>query len=140
MEEELIRFVREMDGCWLEARFDDLRSFLDPNVVMVAPSGHRMGGAEAAIDSYREFMGRCRVDRFESSDHRVTERGHAAVVEYRWDMVWHDGGTAHEAQGREVLALSREATGWRVIWRTQLPAEQESRSGGSEGLSSEPGR
>lgn len=120
MSEDLIRFVREMDRCWLEGRFDDLRSFLDPEVVMVAPGGNRMAGVDTAIESYREFMGRSRVDRFETSGHQVTERGAAAVVEYRWDMAWNDGGTAHEAQGREVLVLSREQPGWRVIWRTQL--------------------
>ncbi len=67
-------------------------------------------------------MNRCRVDRLRAFDHQVTRNGDAAIVEYRWEMSWDDGGAAHEASGREVLALARQAGAWRVIWRTQLPA------------------
>ncbi|MEA3001370.1 MAG: SnoaL-like domain [Sphingomonadales bacterium] len=122
MNDDLIRFVRDMDRCWMEGRFDDLRSFIAADVVMVAPGGQVMEGVDTAIESYREFMGRCRVDRFETFDHRITERGDTAVVEYRWDMAWVGGDTAHGAQGREVLVLARRDGAWRVIWRTQLAA------------------
>jgi ketosteroid isomerase-like protein len=122
MADNLVAFTEQMDRCWMERRFEDLSAYVADEVVLVAPGGqHRMEGLGAAVESYREFMNRCEVSRFNTRDHIVTERGATAVVEYQWDMAWTDQGIAHEAKGREVLALSRGDHGWRVMWRTQLP-------------------
>ncbi len=121
MQQDLIQFVQAMDRCWLESRFDDLADYLDEHVVMVAPGGeHRLNSLAAAIDSYRTFMGGSSVQRFHPSNYTVTERGNAAVIEYAWDMAWTGGDASHEAKGREILALSRGPTGWRVVWRMQI--------------------
>jgi ketosteroid isomerase-like protein len=123
MPDDLIAFVESMDRCWIERRFDDLAGYIADDVVMVAPNGQsRMNGLPAAIESYREFMDRSRVRRFVTSDHVVTERGDAAVVEYKWEMTWESDGAAHDATGSEVLVLARRGGAWRVIWRTQRPA------------------
>lgn len=121
MSDDLIAFTKRMDRCWMERRFRDLAAHIADDVVVVAPGGmHRIEGLDASIESYREFMSRCEVRRFEAYNHFVTERGAAAVVEYEWDMVWSDQGADHEAKGREILALARRDEGWRVVWRTQL--------------------
>ena len=123
MADDLVAFVQQMDRCWLEQRFDDLARYIAGDVVMVAPDGRgRMQGLGPAVDSYREFMTRCRVEAFDDRDHSVTLRGDTAVVEYAWTMVWHDATTRHDDQGREVLVLARRDHAWRVVWRTQLPA------------------
>jgi ketosteroid isomerase-like protein len=123
MSADLIAFVESMDRCWIERRFDDLPGFIADDVVMVAPGGQtRVTGLPAAIDSYREFMERSVVRRFATSDHIVTERGDAAVVEYQWEMAWENDGAAHDAVGSEILMLARRGGAWRVIWRTQRPA------------------
>jgi ketosteroid isomerase-like protein len=121
MSAELIAFVESMDRCWIERRFDDLADFLARDIVMVPGGAGRMVGLAAAIGSYREFMARCRVERFAASDFIVTERGDTAIVEYRWDMAWESDGTSHEDTGRELLVLARQVGEWRVVWRTQLP-------------------
>ena len=116
-------FVAEMDRCWLERRFDDLSAYIADNIVLVAPGGEpRIEGLAASIESYREFMRRCEVGRFETRDVTVTRRADTAVVEYAWDMAWTDHDEARAAHGREVLVLARGRSGWRVVWRTQLPA------------------
>jgi len=123
MTSDLIAFIAQMDRCWLERRFEDLANHLAADIVLVAPGGqHRLEGREAAIESYREFMSLCEVRRLQTHDHIVTQRGAAAIVEYGWDMAWSDQGTSHEARGREILALTQYDEGWRVFWRTQLPA------------------
>jgi ketosteroid isomerase-like protein len=122
MDEDLVELTKAMDRCWIERRFDDLRAYIDNDVVMVAPGGRqRMNGLAAAIDSYRAFMERSSVERYETRDHQVAVGGDAAVVEYGWTMVWESGGTRHDGKGREVLVLSRRHGDWKVIWRTQLP-------------------
>jgi ketosteroid isomerase-like protein len=123
MADDLIAFVRDMDRCWMEGRFDDLVAFIADDVVMVGPGGApRMQGSGVAVDSYREFVGRCEVSLFRTYGHVVTHRGQAAVVEYGWDMAWRDGSVDHEARGREILVLAFRDDGWRVVWRTQLPS------------------
>lgn len=122
MSEALIEFVDAMDWCWIDRRFEDLANYLAPDIVMVAPGGKvRLEGLDASVESYREFMARSEIRRYVTSDHVVTERGDTAVVEYSWSMSW-DGGGSHTASGREVLVLARPDGGWRVVWRTQLPA------------------
>jgi ketosteroid isomerase-like protein len=119
---ELISLVRAMDQCWIERRFDDLVLYIAEDVVMVTPGGkNRMQGRDSAIESYREFMQRCHVLRYEPTDYIVTHRGDSAVIEYAWDMAWDDAGNSHEAKGRDVLVFARRNDEWRVIWRTQLP-------------------
>lgn len=122
MADELVSFVEAMDRCWIEHRFDDLSAFLAPDIVVVSPDGvTRLAGLLAAVDSYRAFMERAKVGWFKSNDHVVTERGDAAIVEYRWNMAWRSDGVAHEATGREIVMLARRDRAWRIVWRTQLP-------------------
>jgi ketosteroid isomerase-like protein len=123
MSADLIALVELMDRCWMERRFEDLAAYIADDVVMVAPGGQvRMEGLRAAIESYREFMGRSHVRHFAASDHVVTVRGDAAVVEYKWVMAWESDGATHDAAGGEILVLARRGGAWRVIWRTQRPA------------------
>ena len=78
---DLIAFVSEMDCCWMERRFEDLTAYLAEDVVMAPPRGQlRVQGLEADVESYREFMGRCEVDRFVTRDHVVTLRGATAII------------------------------------------------------------
>jgi ketosteroid isomerase-like protein len=118
--QDIVSHVQAMDRCWLERRFDDLKSYLAEEVVFVAPNGHRRAGRDAAIESYREFMSRSEVRRCDISEPVVTRQGDTAVTEYGWDMAWDSEGQSYEAKGREVLVLSRTPAGWLVIWRTQL--------------------
>ena len=122
MTDALVSFVEAMDRCWIERRFDDLSAFLAPDIVIVSPDGAtRVAGLFAAVESYRSFMARSKVAWFAARDHVVTERGDAAIVEYRWDMAWRSDGVAHEASGRELLVLARRDGAWRIVWRMQLP-------------------
>jgi len=114
-------FAEAMDRCWRERRFEDLSRFMAPDVVMVAPNGDRIEGRHAAADSYRSFMERCEVDRFQVSDEHVVHREATAVIDYRWSMDWREGEQISAAEGRELLVLSHGSEGWRVVWRTQLP-------------------
>jgi ketosteroid isomerase-like protein len=120
MTRPLTDFAADMDRCWQERRFDDLRDYLDENIAIVAPGGARTEGIEAAIASYREFMGGSEVIRYETADTIVTERGDTAILEYRWAMDWTSDGTAHTAEGREILVLNRSSEEWKAVWRMQL--------------------
>jgi hypothetical protein len=71
---DFIGFVKAMDQCWREGRFEDLHFFLAEDVVLVAPGGkQRVGGSAQAVDSYRQFMTHARVDFFSTENHVVTQ-------------------------------------------------------------------
>lgn len=121
MTHPLADFAAAMDRCWQDGRFDDLKDYLHEDVVIVAPGGGaRTAGIAAAIESYHEFMGRSAVTRYETSDIIVTERGDTAIIEYRWAMDWTSDGTAHTADGREILVLNRSGEEWKAVWRMQI--------------------
>jgi ketosteroid isomerase-like protein len=121
MADTLISIVEAVDRCWIGHRFDDLSALLAADVVVVAPDGKtRLEGLSAAVESYRAFMARAKVERFDTRDYVVTERGDAAIVEYRWDMTWRSDGASHAATGREILVLAHRDGAWRIVWRMQL--------------------
>ena len=121
-DDEFISFVERLDGCWMQGRWQDLDQFLDEDVVFVAPGGKSRGeGIAQAIDGYRQFTSHARIDRFQTNDYVVTQRGDTAIVEYTWQMTWVSGGADHNETGREVLVLARRDDHWRVVWRTQIP-------------------
>ena len=119
---EFVSFVESLDRCWLQGRFEDLTGFLAGDVVFVAPGGKpRVEGRKQAIESYRQFMSRAQISRFQTSDYVVTRRGDAAIVEYAWQMTWVVDQVEHSDTGRDVLVLARRDGDWRVVWRTQIP-------------------
>ncbi|WP_299323512.1 nuclear transport factor 2 family protein [Parasphingopyxis sp.] len=121
MTQPLADFAVAMDRCWQDGRFDDLKDYLDENIVIVAPRGSaRIVGIEAAIESYRGFMARAEVERYETGDTIITESGNTAILEYRWSMTWKTEDERHEADGREVLALNRSGNAWKAVWRMQI--------------------
>jgi ketosteroid isomerase-like protein len=117
------RIVEAMDRCWLERRFDDLNAYLASDVLFVAPNGSELRGAAGAIQSYREFLDRCTVEAYETTDWEASLHGGEAVVRYTWRMRWASGGSAQAATGQETLLLSKRPDGWRVASRTQTPSE-----------------
>jgi ketosteroid isomerase-like protein len=120
---DFIKFVEDMDRCWREGRFHDLGTFLADDIVIVAPDGKtRLEGIAAAVASYREFTVSSLVEHYVTSNNIVTLRGDTAVIEYQWNMAWTGAGVDYNDAGREILVLTSREGGWRVIWRTQIPA------------------
>lgn len=117
----LKQFVHDMDRCWIEGRFDDLSGFLADDVIYSSPDGRMsLKGRDAVTGSYRDFMATNQVELFAASNHRATERGDTAIVEYGWQMAWRGDDGRHEQAGREVLVLADRGEGWRVVWRMQI--------------------
>ena len=71
------------------------------DIIVVSPDGATcVASLDVAVENYRAFMVRAKIAWFASRDHVVTERGDAAIVEYRWDLAWRPEDAAHEATGR----------------------------------------
>jgi ketosteroid isomerase-like protein len=114
-----------MDACWQGRRFEDLRSYLADDVVLVsAVPMPRVEGIEAAIEHYRNFMSYAQLTHCRQYSHVSTVRGDTIVVEFGAIVEWIYHDQAHHNEGLEVAVLARRAGAWRVVWRTQTVAIQ----------------
>jgi ketosteroid isomerase-like protein len=126
---EFIAFVEAFDQCWVSQHLQDLGTFLAEDVVFVAPGGnHRITGIEQAVESYRQFLSHAQVKHFRPYDYAVTQRGDTAVVEYGWEITWVAAEVEHKDVGHDILVLAQRDNRWRVVWRTQIPANAETAS------------
>jgi ketosteroid isomerase-like protein len=120
MTDDPIATVKVLDVFWSEGRFDDLADILADDVVVVGAHGRRFAGRDAVLAGYRDFRAMAEVKAFTPENYVANTHGDASVVEYVWAMQWVSGEQAHNAKGREILALARENGVWKVFWRTQI--------------------
>jgi uncharacterized protein (TIGR02246 family) len=113
--------VERINAAWRAGRAADAAPLFDGDVVMVTPTGERLIGREAMVQSYADFAASAVVDEYEESEHAVDVFGETAVVVYRWLMAWRAGGESYRERGRDIFVLTHATTGWQVVWRTLLP-------------------
>ncbi|MFN8517804.1 MAG: nuclear transport factor 2 family protein [Chloroflexota bacterium] len=112
-----------INDAWLSGDPDAMAEELHPEVVLLPPDdGPRLEGREAAVGSYRSFLGSAVVRSW-------TERGltcdiadGTAVVRYRFELSGEMGGEARTDVGHDLWVLAREGGRWRASWRTTTPA------------------
>jgi uncharacterized protein (TIGR02246 family) len=123
---EIWELVRRSNRAWVAGAAHEVGNLFDEKVVVVAPGLQgRVEGREAAVRSYEEYVHHARTHSFEELEHSIDVFGDLAVVAYRFAIRYtlNDEGGEHDETGEEVLVLRRGADGWKVIWRTQTPAE-----------------
>jgi hypothetical protein len=102
--------VSRLSVAWQSRSYAELSGHLDDDVVIVAPGFQgRVEGRNACVESYREFMERVTIERYEQAEPVIDAWEGTAVATYRWEM--HD-----------ILVLQRRApanadVAWRVVWR-----------------------
>jgi ketosteroid isomerase-like protein len=114
--------VSRISTAWQSRRFEDLAGYFDDEMVIVAPGFQgRVEGRKACIESYREFMERVSIQRYEEAVPVIDVWKDTAVATYRWEMDWTSGGVPNRDAGRDILVLYRAESGgtaeWRVVWR-----------------------
>lgn len=110
---------------WLANQPSDMRPFLHPDVVMAYPGfGGYARGADTLIGGFEEFCSTARIRSFEESDVHVTEVADAAVITYRFSMVYERAGATWESTGRDLWVFAREGGQAVAIWRTMLDLEE----------------
>jgi ketosteroid isomerase-like protein len=115
--------VSRLSAAWQSRRYEELVGYLDDDVVIVAPGFlGRVEGRKACIESYREFMERVTIERYEEAVPVIDVWEGVAVATYRWEMAWTSGGVPNRDAGHDILVLHRRPPGsaggaWRVVWR-----------------------
>lgn len=113
-----------LSAAWRNARYDELASILDEDVVMALPGfAGRVEGRDALVQSYRDFMQRATITHYEEGPPQIDVWGDTAMVTCRWQMRWLDAGDQNEAAGHEAFLFRRlpgspDPGEWRAVWRT----------------------
>ena len=114
--------IRNLNAAWLEGRYDALRRYFAPDVVMLPPGGHEpVTGVDSMIDSYREFGSLGEIHGFEVLGLIVHEFGPLAVCEMTFAIDYEIEAKRFKERGMEVYVLDTSGDEPHVVWRTQIP-------------------
>lgn len=118
----VLEALRGITASWRSRRFEDLESYLRPDVIYIAPGfAARLDGRDACIASYRDFLDAATVHEYIESDAVVDLFGDSAVATYRYDIDYSLGGDRYRESGRDVFVFTRVEKGWRAAWRILVP-------------------
>jgi uncharacterized protein (TIGR02246 family) len=126
--EEIRRVLAAVSAAWQGRRYDLLAQLFADDMVFALPaSSARLDGAQAIVESYREFMDRVTLTEYREEDPSIDVWGDTAVVTYRWEMAWLAGNVPNREAGHDVFVFRRNpGAPWRAVWRTMSfasPAE-----------------
>jgi hypothetical protein len=108
----VLEIVRAINDCWLEGRYDELRTHFAEEMVLAMPGFEdRVEGREAIVDSYRQFG--------------ESVIGPTAVATASFEIEYVLGGATYREAGTDLLVLQRNAGTWRVVWRTVMVSTSE---------------
>jgi ketosteroid isomerase-like protein len=110
--------VESINSAWRSGQTDDLANYFAPDMVIVGPDYEPFArGADACIASYRDFLRASVVHDYEQAKVAVHESGPVAVVTYRWEMDYEQGGRRSREAGTDLFILRRDGERWLAVWR-----------------------
>ena len=111
--------MRRINEAWRAGRFDELRDYFHPDVVLAQPGfAQRSVGREALIASYADFAREATVHSFTTGEVHVDHAGESAVTTTPWTMDYEFGGQRFQEHGWDLLVFARPEGRWVVVWRT----------------------
>ena len=95
--------MRQINRAWLDDRVEDLAPRVHPEIVMVFPGfTGRIGGREGFLAGFRDFSQNATIHEFREHDHQIDIVGDAAVINFRYEMVYERSGERYRATGRDL--------------------------------------
>jgi len=119
--DEINAIVEKINAAWLAGRFDELREYFHPDVVVAQPGfGGRTVGREALIAGYADFTRDATIHSFTTGEVHIDQTAGSAVTTMPWTMDYEFGGQRYEEKGWELLVFGRLDGRWVVVWRTMV--------------------
>lgn len=119
--ETITQIVKAINDCWLGGLFDELGAYFDEQMVLVMPGlTERVAGAEAIIESYRQFAEAAKVTSFEAEETVVDMLGSTAVATTNFDIEYELSDALYNECGSDLLIFQKKESEWRVVWRTVI--------------------
>ena len=115
----LQEIVTRINSAWLAGRFDELRDYFHPDVVLAQPGfAKRTVGREALIASYRDFVNSATIHSFTPGEVQIDDSGDSAVTTMPWEMDYTIEGRRYHERGWDLLVFGKREGRWVVVWRT----------------------
>jgi len=122
---DLKQFVRDLNEAWKNHRYDDLYAYFHEKVVMLPPGGSQpIVGVESMIQSYRQFGSMGTIHAFHILALTLYEFGSITMCHLRFDVDYEIESGRFREKGVEVYAIDASGLQPKVIWRTQLPLNE----------------
>jgi hypothetical protein len=80
---------------------------------------------EVVIESYRQFVEQSVLHRFELKQPELDVFGTTAIASCPYTIDYEIGGRRWIGDGRDLLVLHRGDEGWKVVWRSLFPGEEQ---------------
>ena len=117
--------MRQINAAWLNGRIEDVTPLLHTDIVMVLPGwSGRVEGKQEFLAGFRDFLQSSKIHEFHDQDLQVDVAGGAAVVTFRYEMLYERDGARFRATGRDLWVFQNQGTGWIAVWRTMLDLEE----------------
>lgn len=120
-EQEVRGVLAAIRTAWTSGRPDDLHGHFHPEMVILRPDfASRVEGREACVETFREFLRRAVVRRYDEHDLMVDVRGATAVATFRFEIEYELAGAVHHETGHDLFVLTRDDGRWLAVWRTMV--------------------
>ncbi|TAM84758.1 MAG: nuclear transport factor 2 family protein [Acidobacteria bacterium] len=117
--------MRQINRAWLDGKVEDLAPRLHSDIVMVLRGWTgRVRGKQGFLAGFREFLQSSRIHEFNEQDIQVDVAGNAAVVTFRYEMVYERSNARFRSTGRDLWVLQHQGNSWIAVWRTMLEVEE----------------
>src|SRR5437763_12930081 len=105
---DVTSIVAKINDAWPKGRFDELRDYFHPDVVLAQLGfGRRTVGRDALIDSYRQFVSEATIHSFTQGELHVDATGGSAVATLPWEMDYEIEGQRYRERGWDLLVFGR---------------------------------
>jgi ketosteroid isomerase-like protein len=117
--------MRQINDTWLRGRIEDLAHLVHGEIVVVLPGwAGRVEGKQQFLAGFRDFLQSSKIHEFNEDDLQVDIAGKAAVVTFRFEMVYERDGARFRSAGRDLWVFQSQGAGWIAVWRTMLDVEE----------------
>lgn len=116
MENEILKFIKDLNYCWTKGNPEDLNNYFHEDMVAVTPTDrYRREGSKSCVEGWAQFAKNAKIHSWKESDHRISIFSNAAVVTYYFDMSFDMGGQTVHMSGRDMFTLVKEGDRWWAV-------------------------
>jgi hypothetical protein len=117
-ETEAWSVVQRLNEAWRTGRLEVLPALFHEHAVIVDATHQQLAiGREACVESYRAFVTSTSVRAYAEETPTVDVWGCTAVVSYPFRIRYTVGERSYDEAGNDCLVLTRDTSGWQVVWR-----------------------
>jgi uncharacterized protein (TIGR02246 family) len=116
--EEIRPLVAQITAAWRNGQPEKLTELFDEHMVIFGPGCRELArGRKACVRSYEEFLAKAVIHEYKQSEPAIRICGEAAVVTYKWEMVYTLNSRLSRETGTELIVFECRHEQWRVVLR-----------------------